>query len=58
MKDDLPFCYRTHPGSIADITTLHNMVSGLKARGAKCPRSFWTEVSSAQGTSRCWPNAK
>jgi transposase len=35
MKDDLPFCYRTHPGSIADITTLHNMVSDPKAMGCK-----------------------
>ena len=34
-EDDLPLCYRTHPGSIADITTLHNMVSGLKAMGCK-----------------------
>ena len=35
MKDGLPFLYRTYPGSIADVTTLENMVSDLKAMGCK-----------------------
>jgi len=35
MKDDLPFCYRTYPGSIADIVTLDNMTADLKAMGCK-----------------------
>jgi len=35
MKDDLPFCYRTYPGSVADVVTLDNMASDLKAMGCK-----------------------
>lgn len=27
----LPFCYRTYPGSVADVSTLDNIVSDLKA---------------------------
>ena len=33
MKDGLPFCYRTYPGSVADVTTLNNIVSDLKELG-------------------------
>ncbi|MBR1452270.1 MAG: hypothetical protein IJ592_02080 [Candidatus Methanomethylophilaceae archaeon] len=30
MEDHLPFCYRTYPGSVADVSTLDNIVSDLK----------------------------
>lgn len=33
MEDGLPFCYRTYPGSIADIVTLDIMVADLKRMG-------------------------
>lgn len=33
LKDHLPFCYRTYPGSVADVTTLDNMVSDLLSMG-------------------------
>ena len=29
MEDHLPFCYRTYPGSVADVSTLGNIVSDL-----------------------------
>ena len=35
MKDGLPFCYRTYPGSVADVKTLNNIVSDLKGIGCK-----------------------
>ncbi|WP_400238221.1 IS1634 family transposase [Methanomethylophilus alvi] len=30
MEDNLPFCYRTYPGSVADVSTLDNIVSDLR----------------------------
>ena len=33
MKDNLPFCYRTYPGSVADVVTLDNVVDDLKRMG-------------------------
>ncbi len=30
LKDNLPFCYRTYPGSVADVSTLDNIVSDLR----------------------------
>ena len=33
MKDGLPFCYRTYPGSIADVVTLDIIVDDLKRMG-------------------------
>lgn len=35
MKDGLPFCYRTYPGSVADVKTLKNIVSDLREIGCK-----------------------
>ena len=33
MVDGLPFCYRTYPGSVADVVTLDTIVSDLKTMG-------------------------
>ena len=33
MEDGLPFCYRTYPGSVADVTTIDNIVSDLASMG-------------------------
>lgn len=33
MKDGLPFCYRTYPGSVADVVTLDIIVSDLRRMG-------------------------
>ena len=33
MRDGLPFCYRTYPGSVADVVTLDIIVSDLKRMG-------------------------
>jgi len=33
MEDGLPFCYRTYPGSVADVTTLDIIVADLKRMG-------------------------
>lgn len=33
MEDGLPFCYRTYPGSVADVSTLDNIVSDLSSMG-------------------------
>ena len=33
LEDNLPFCYRTYPGSVADVSTLDNIVSDLKSMG-------------------------
>lgn len=33
LNDGLPFCYRIYPGSVADVTTLDNIVTDLKAIG-------------------------
>lgn len=30
LEDCLPFCYRTYPGSVADVSTLDNIVSDLQ----------------------------
>lgn len=35
MKNNLPFCYRTYPGSVADVTTLDNLSADLKRMGCK-----------------------
>ncbi len=33
MSDGLPFCYRTYPGSVADVSTIENIVSDLISMG-------------------------
>ena len=33
MEDRLPFCYRTYPGSVADVSTLDNIVNDLMTMG-------------------------
>ena len=33
MEDGLPFCYRTYPGSVADVVTLDIIVADLKRMG-------------------------
>ncbi|WP_400204491.1 IS1634 family transposase [Methanomethylophilus alvi] len=33
MGDGLPFCYRTYPGSVADVATIDNIVSDLASMG-------------------------
>lgn len=33
MKDGLPFCYRTYPGSVADVSTIDNIVADLTSMG-------------------------
>ena len=35
MEDGLPFCFRTYPGSVADVTTLDNMTADLKRMGCR-----------------------
>lgn len=32
-EDGLPFCYRTYPGSVADVSTLRNVVGDLRRMG-------------------------
>ncbi len=35
MEDKLPFCYRTYPGSVADVATIDNIVSDLASIGCR-----------------------
>jgi transposase len=34
-ENGLPFCYRTYPGSVADVSTIRGLISDLKSMGCR-----------------------
>ena len=39
MKAGLPFCYRTYPGSVADVSTIKGLISDLRSMGCRSVES-------------------